>query len=67
MAAGSPYMSLGEAADALDVDRRRLKLLLDRYEIATIEDPLDFRKRLVSRLDVQRLADELSKTGKAAA
>jgi hypothetical protein len=61
------YLNLGEAADLLGVDRRRLRLLLERNGVETTEDPLDFRKRLVTRQDIDRLAALISRTKKGAA
>lgn len=58
------YMTLGEAADVLGVDRRRLRLLMDRQKVETVDDPLDFRVRLIRRTDVERLAELIGGRGK---
>ena len=61
------YLNLGEAAETLGVDRRRLRLLIERQKVETVEDPLDFRVRLVRRADVDRLSELIGKRKKTAA
>lgn len=51
------YMTLTEAADYLKVNRNRLWLLVKAGQITAFSDPLDRRKKLVRKQDVELLLE----------
>jgi hypothetical protein len=55
------YISMGEAAERLGVDYRRLRVLIRRYELSTTENPLDLREKLVLGADVDRLEAQINR------
>lgn len=61
------YVTLGEAAERLGVDRYRLRVLMQRNGIKPVENPLDLRERLIAAADVERLERIIQAIKKAAA
>jgi excisionase family DNA binding protein len=49
------FLTAGRAAKILGIDRKHLRELLARGEVPTYADPLDRRKVLVRRADLERL------------
>ena len=55
MTNGPEFLTIGEAAELLGVDRRRIRQLIQRGRLAATENPLDLREKLVSRSEVEAL------------
>lgn len=51
----SIYVTMGEAADVLGLDRRQLRRLVQRMKLELIENPVDARQRLIRRADLDQL------------
>jgi excisionase family DNA binding protein len=49
------YLTMGEAAALLGIDRRQIRRLVLRLGIEQIENPIDARQRLIRRSDVEQL------------
>lgn len=49
------YITMGEAADVLGLDRRQIRRLVQRMDIEQLESPLDARQRLIRVSELERL------------
>lgn len=49
MTNGPEFLTIGEAAELLGVDRRRIRQIIQRGQMVATENPLDLREELVSR------------------
>jgi Helix-turn-helix domain len=57
----SPYVTMGEAADMLGLDRRQLRRLVQRMKLEQVDNPVDARQRLIRRNDLEQLRPFASK------
>jgi hypothetical protein len=64
---GRHYIRMGEAANRLGVDYRRLRMLVKRYNLRFADNPLDLREKLLLSEDVDRLAEQIADVKKAVA
>lgn len=63
----SEYLTIGEAAEALAMDRRQVRRLIERGHLAAEPNPIDGRSKIVKRADVERLKTYPRAAKKAAA
>jgi hypothetical protein len=50
------YLNVQQAADALGTNRRRIWQLIKEGQIETVTNPLDRREKLITRVEIERLA-----------
>jgi excisionase family DNA binding protein len=63
----SEYMTIGDAAEYLDMDRRQVRRLIERGQLTAEPNPIDGRSKIVKREDVERLNAYPRPSKKAAA
>jgi excisionase family DNA binding protein len=63
----SEYMTIGDAAEYLDMDRRQVRRLIERGQLTAETNPIDGRSKIVKREDVERLNTYPRPSKKAAA
>jgi excisionase family DNA binding protein len=61
----SPYMTAAEAQKYLDISKKKMAQLIRSGRLATEDDPLDGRVKLVKRADVEKLAARSAKKSAA--
>lgn len=63
----SEYLTISEAANALEMDRRQVRRLIERGQLAATPNPIDGRSKIVKRADIERLKAYPRAAKKAAA